>query len=562
MSELHPNKALLNNKFNGYKLASESLAYFSYPHVSPVPTKDYFESDSFSYIFLRSYGFQNRLFIDSFNDEFVYFTDNSYNIYVYSPNEVVPRKVFQIASSSELNLKLECSIVFATEHVTLVNNGSGAIYLVYTKNLRNVVCQWDSEASILIHDFKLPSVINKAYFDKEKNIFHAFVSTLKEIKHNEVKKTYVILQWLQFTYDFNSCSEVINIKMFISKSLPYAFWTNADSSKLYVASDRKFHLVENNTLEFKEPTELSMDVSEEQYVWSQNKECLTITFKKSVEKTNVSCLIKKSYLSVELLNGSVLLQGDLERDIDIELSSWSIVDKQLEVVLWKNTPGVFWHCPVPSDNNGVHQVTGDEEDNINEFSQKLDYLTTSTLTDDIENSNFNMQQLEDCDSNIDDEIAVYSINVATGQVDTEINLVGHQWLFQYQDNPISVPLLCLRHDVDGILWRPNELSPDSTWQHVATFDALGYVQASKREHKFTLCTPLYQYAIITDCTSNIYIYEQDLDNKVTHKQFIVSLGNCSRIFGCQASKTRIFVLTDEHLNVIQLPQYFEDMQIE
>ena len=88
MTELHPNKALLSNNFNGYKLANESLAFFSYPHVSPVPVKDSLESDSYSYIFLRSYGFQNRLFIDSFNNEFVYFADNNYNIYVYAPIEV------------------------------------------------------------------------------------------------------------------------------------------------------------------------------------------------------------------------------------------------------------------------------------------------------------------------------------------------------------------------------------------------------------------------------------------------------------------------------------------
>ena len=156
--------------------------------------------------------------------------------------------MFQIPSSQEQSLKLECSIVFVTEHITLINNGSGAIFLIHTQNPRSIISPWDSNSNILIHDFKLPSIINKAYYDGEKNIFHAFVSTLKEIKQNEIKRTYVVLQWLQFTYDFSSQSEVVNVKMFISKSLPYAFWTNPELSTLYIASDRKFHMVENNTL--------------------------------------------------------------------------------------------------------------------------------------------------------------------------------------------------------------------------------------------------------------------------------------------------------------------------
>ena len=40
---------------------------------------------------------------------------------------------------------------------------------------------------------------------------------------------------------------------------------------------------------------------------------------------------------------------------------------------------MFWHSPIPSDNHGVHEVKGDEEEKLNECNEKLDYLTTSTL---------------------------------------------------------------------------------------------------------------------------------------------------------------------------------------
>ena len=71
-----------------------------------------------------------------------------------------------------------------------------------------------------------------------------------------------------------------------------------------------------------------MDVSEEQYIWNQNREYLSIVFKKPIEEINTLCVIKKTFLSVKLLDGTILLEGDLERDIDVEASKWFVVDKK------------------------------------------------------------------------------------------------------------------------------------------------------------------------------------------------------------------------------------------
>nr|CAD7460898.1 unnamed protein product [Timema tahoe] len=74
----------------------------------------------------------------------------------------------------------------------------------------------------------------------------------------------------------------------------------------------------------------------------------------------------------------------------------------------------------------------------------------------------------------------------------QVNLGGHQWLFNVQLEPTSVPAICLRHDVDGCVWQARTTTSEKAdWpcQHVGTFLAFGYVQASKTQKKFTVCAP-------------------------------------------------------------------------
>ena len=91
------------------------------------------------------------------------------------------------------------------------------------------------------------------------------------------------------------------------------------------------------------------------------------------------------------------------------------------------------------------------------------------------------------------------------------------------------------------------------WMHSLTFDALGYVQASKQEHKFTTCSNTFKHTFITDCTSNVYIYERDEENKKEHSQFVASFKKSEKILGCQAIEKNCYVLTDKHINIVKLP---------
>ena len=83
-------------------------------------------------------------------------------------------------------------------------------------------------------------------------------------------------------------------------------------------------------------------------------------------------------------------------------------------------------------------------------------------------------------------------------------MAGHQHLATVMEAECAAPSLVTRHDVDGLVWR---LGPD-TVTHVATFPALGYVQASKTCRKFVSAPATWSYSAICDNSRHVYIYRQ------------------------------------------------------
>ena len=148
-----------------------------------------------------------------------------------------------------------------------------------------------------------------------------------------------------------------------------------------------------------------------------------------------------------------------------------------------------------------------------------------------------------------------------------MNLGSHQWLFNTRSSADKPPCICLRHDVDGVVWQPaNEVEVKTPcWEHVATFNAFGYVQASKRQRKFTSCAPDFSYVGICDSVRHVYIYWQPsptlspLRNRKTGrevsavaKQQVVSIESTDPIFGLQSTNERLFILTSAVLYIVRM----------
>ena len=125
----------------------------------------------------------------------------------------------------------------------------------------------------------------------------------------------------------------------------------------------------------------------------------------------------------------------------------------------------------------------------------------------------------------------------------------------------SSSLLALRHDVDAVLYSPSLHSPPSTppllsFTHKATFNALAYVQASKRDKKFLLASSDCSHAALTDTSRHVFIYSQP-EGEVkaqTGAQFVYTIEPADVILGLQLTINKlVFVLTDSTLYLLEIP---------
>ena len=113
--------------------------------------------------------------------------------------------------------------------------------------------------------------------------------------------------------------------------------------------------------------------------------------------------------------------------------------------------------------------------------------------------------------------------------------------------------------MDAIVWLPHVslTSSHSRWAHVSTFNALGYVQASKRERKFSTASPNLRYAVISDCTGHVFVYLQPVEREGNSAQeYVYSFPKQTNILGVIASDPGdVFVLTNNELNILRIPIY-------
>ena len=101
------------------------------------------------------------------------------------------------------------------------------------------------------------------------------------------------------------------------------------------------------------------------------------------------------------------------------------------------------------------------------------------------------QQLEECDginddqlmANIDDQerlLMFRRLDGNTHRPSHKCYINDNKFLFSVKTSPNKCAALCLRHDVDGVLWQPHRVSPPAPENillltHEHTFKAFGYV---------------------------------------------------------------------------------------
>ncbi|KAF4798115.1 NudC domain-containing protein 1 [Turdus rufiventris] len=306
--------------------------------------------------------------------------------------------------------------------------------------------------------------------------------------------------------------EIIKRRVLQGKSVPHYAAIEPSGDGLMIVSHKPFTFMqsESDKLEENDNVKVSNEKKDPLYYWQQTEDDVTITvhLPQDITKDDIKIRFSPDNICVTLKDQPPLMEGKLYSSVDHESCTWVIrEDKSLEISLIKKNEGSRWPELIVGDTRGEFIM---DPSQCSEIAESLMHLTSEVMNPNPEKENppCNAQELEECDAFLEDGASLCRFDGNTLKVTHIINLGSNQYLFSVVVNPKEMPCFCLRHDVDALLWQPHSDQPENMWEHIATFNALGYVQASKQDKKFMACAPDYSYAALCECLRRVFIYRQ------------------------------------------------------
>lgn len=568
MESLRPDRSLLNAKFDGYKLSTQPLDVQSTSLAAPVNVVT-LKDDVFSHLHVKAFGWTNHLVLDSWNEQdnetLLYFVDENYSV-----NQVTVKdnhvqgfnNVFQIlpVEDNKAPHQLNAFVSFPCSSHAVASDGAGRLYILHTGNRQEQV-EWEL---ILIQKIDQPFSILHSNFEpnlKTLSCLLLSVTTDEESDSVHVKHT-VVLTLLVFSAEIGDKGETKFVfevqKEFQSRSVPLYGALEPSNKAILLASEKPFYLVtdkgkvsldqgyEDIKPVSKEPDEVAK--TNKEYAWTQDGGQITILYPlpAGMGKHDILFSVKTHSLKVSLKNGQTLLDGELYAPVESDSCTWIIEKQRLEISLEKIVSDLLWLDVIKGDERGQYRPNGE---NLEILDELLNTKTKET------NTLFNQGELEECDSLPEDVLYIVRMGVKDGTVTHKTSLSTHQWLFTKVIKPTSPPAFCVRHDVDALIWQPHahEDPGELNWTHTGTLNAFGFVHASKKEQKFTSCSPDMSYALVCDVRNHIFTYYQPSAEDAVHaEQKLVQLDDVGSdgIVGIQACKNMIFALAKNKLFLV------------
>ncbi|CAG8528924.1 6258_t:CDS:2 [Ambispora leptoticha] len=338
--------------------------------------------------------------------------------------------------------------------------------------------------------------------------------------------------------------------------------------------------------------EETKDESSPPYLWTQTDSDVSINFQlpPGTPKTAVHCSFSKTHLSLTIKlpgNSSESSSSEpsstskspsipcyaftnLHDEIDPSASLWTIESKigLLTLYLEKQNRGTRWMHVFKHD-DGVLETLDPNE--IAEFRERLEKFTSSSTDGQPFASTLHHPIGHEIEESIDYEgryVKFFWIE-KQGNITAKFAGGSHEFLcpqfecFGRKDIESSInrfPSVCLKYDVDGLVYEFQHSSgfPPITVTHVSTFDAFGFVQASKREKRHLFHDPLNRFIMVLERTHRAFIYWhiEDQTKRDFGKQTIVDIIGESKdedVLGVQmVADSVILVLLTKTIVVIKL----------
>ncbi|XP_062987122.1 nudC domain-containing protein 1 [Elgaria multicarinata webbii] len=572
---LRVKRLLLDPKFEGYKLSLEPLACYQVGLDSPVAEVK-LRDDQYTLDHMRAFGMYNYLHLDSWYQDNIYYVDQLgrvMNLSVTLDTALKkPREVFRLpADLIVCDNRLCASIHFTSSTWVTLSDGTGRLYLIRTGKRGDGSCEkWEI---LFSEEFESPFVIVHSISFLQLDA-HSVGVLLLRVEKDELDVQgsgfHVSLEWVTIVKtakEGDQGYEISKRRVLQGKSVPHYAAIEPSGDGLMVISYKPYRLAQSdeNKQDESEKEKAEANKKESLYYWKQTEDDLTISFHlhKDFAKEDVQVHFSPDRLSVTLKDPLLVLEGTLFSLIDHESSTWIIKENSLEISMIKKEEGRLWPELIVGDSRG-ESITDPAQSAA--ITERLMHLTSDEMNPDPnkENPPCNAQELEECDIFLEDSTSLCRFDGNTLNVTHVVNLGSNQYLFSTVVDPKEMPCFCLRHDVDALLWQPRPDQQDK-WEHISTFNALGYVQASKQDKKFMACAPNHSYSALCECLRRVFIYRQPtplstvLYNRKegrqvgqVAKQLVATLETHDPVLGFQATNERLFVLTTKVLFIIKV----------
>ena len=607
--DLVPDRRLLDSNFEGFKLSLDPFVHYKLDlkDDQQLDTQNFIENDSnrqkfFLYQHLKLFGLQNLLIVNNFDDSNLYYFDQKLRLQklVYKKPKILPVRAVVLTNFSLENIDPEIeraniTMKFVNSNTAVIFDGKNTVYICQidqTKKTEDPFVQekWNI-AFKFTYDNIDKAVIKDAVLVEDQ--LDILLMSVQESKEPE-SKLETIITWLMFkktndTWSFKrsrglNCFNSVPEYLALETSGQSIFITGPGSIKFIYDSEKVVSLSKVESKPKKMVIDEELDTIEKFYSWNQSNEEINLNLVlnfETVSKSDLKVELKYDSILVKVKD-QVLINGGLSSTVKVDESVWTLGSNNnkhlIEFVLCKAKSGEVWTSFLK------------DKDIYGEYKAEkigfLDDMKSENLAKENESKTlFTLeQQLEECDANMDEPTADENNDekfLMLRRLDGDTHLETHKsyvndnkFLFDVRVNATKSPALCLRHDVDGVLWQPHRVSqPDTVWlTHEHTFLAFGYIQASKQETKFRSCSPDFSYVCISDTNKHLYLYKQDskiadtqLKNRKTGKiiknvakQYLVSLENDSEIYGVYCSNEFLVVLLKENCYFYQINQYLNE----
>jgi len=557
--DLNRNGSLIDPNFSGYKLSLDTISVVR-EELQDGPAHRQPTTEMFGFLHAKTFGEHNHLFLDTFSENRVYYISGEGNVCTVN-EEGCPSEVWTIPETGEPHV-YNAAVVFVSENICLVSDGSGTFFILETGDRREE-CMWKSVFQDAVCGKERPFVVRYGCVQNEGKSLEVVLQYIEDPDNMEVtgltskSKTethfFNCLEWISFTYEQRGW-QMDRVRRVVSHG---GFnYVSITADNLAVSAEKKTVL----SFDSLNPVEESLDLDEIQqqpeenakFYWRQDDEDVEIWFYISPETTKAQVKIDLSDVNIDVrIAGVELLKGKLWQKVENDSWTWTFDHGKVGIMMSKQNPGA-WSKIWSSDEEGPRgqEVKDNTEDTI------LPHLTSDnpiTLGDTSSEPVFNSQELESVDDTMEENSVFVWQSEATNQ--TIASLSGNQHLMSIPV-PSGSPALCIRSDVDGLVLKVE----DGKLEHVATFPALGYVQASKQFRKFLVAPHNFNFSAICDDSRHIYIYRQPkpIENELRNRktgvrvagvavQQVITLDNTEEILGMQATPSFLFIITKHAL---------------